>query len=110
MDQKTNGNICFQIVFFKKPKFEDYMLKNDKYNSKDKSVQFFFLFYLNKIHHFRRPKHDSISALPGLDRKIILHLSIISGETLHRSARPFSIFLKIGIMRVFSKNRQPYFI
>jgi hypothetical protein len=43
------------------------MLKNSKYDSKDKSI--FFIFYLKKIHHFGGLKHSSISALPGLDRK-----------------------------------------
>jgi hypothetical protein len=45
------------------------MLKNSKYDSKDKFVQIFFHFYLKKIHHFGSPQHSSISALPGLDRK-----------------------------------------
>jgi hypothetical protein len=40
--KKTNDTICSHVVFFKKPKFEDHMLKNGKFDSKDKSVQFFF--------------------------------------------------------------------
>jgi hypothetical protein len=42
------------------------MLKNGKYDSKDLLL---FLFHLKKIHHFGGPKHSSILALPGLDRK-----------------------------------------
>jgi hypothetical protein len=34
---------------------------------------------------------------------------IISGEALHRSARPSSIPLKIGIVRVFSKKQTSIF-
>jgi hypothetical protein len=45
------------------------MVKNGKYDSKDKSVQFF---YLKKIHHFGGSKHSSISALPSLVRKKII--------------------------------------
>jgi hypothetical protein len=67
--QPTNNNIGSHIVFFKKPKFEDRIMKKGKYDSKAKSVQFFFLFYLKKFHHFGGPKHNVISALPGLDRK-----------------------------------------
>jgi hypothetical protein len=42
------------------------MLKNGKYDSKDKSVVFFF--DLKKIYHLGGTKHSSISALPDLDR------------------------------------------
>jgi hypothetical protein len=38
-----------------------------------------------------------------------LYTSVISGEGLHLSARPSSIFLKISIMRVFSKKQTTIF-
>jgi hypothetical protein len=47
-------------------------MKNGKYDSKDKSVQFFF-FYLKIIHYFGGPKNSSISAYPGLDGKRTYH-------------------------------------
>jgi hypothetical protein len=44
------------------------MLKNGKYDSKEKSVVFIF-FLFEKNHHFGGSKHSIIPALPGLDRK-----------------------------------------
>jgi hypothetical protein len=53
------------------------MLKNGKYGSREKS-EFFFIFYLKKIHYFGGLKHSIIPGLPGLDgKKIHLQLYVI---------------------------------
>jgi hypothetical protein len=41
------------------------MLKNGKYDSKDKSVLFLFLSYLKKIHNFGDPKHSFVFFKPN---------------------------------------------
>jgi hypothetical protein len=45
--------------------------KSTKQNKNFPEKSMFMSFISMKIHHFGRPKHSSISAFPGLDRKKI---------------------------------------